>query len=85
MIPTESVSVSLSTFALIGLAEVGDKSQLVCMTLAARHRHWPVMLGTTSAFFILNALAVLFGGEVAGWMPERLTAGTVAVVQHAAM
>jgi hypothetical protein len=61
MIPPESLSISLSTFTLIALAEVGDKSQLVCMTLAARHRHWPVILGATTAFLVLNTLAVLFG------------------------
>jgi putative Ca2+/H+ antiporter (TMEM165/GDT1 family) len=80
MIPPESLSISLSTFVLIALAEVGDKSQLVCMTLAARHRHWPVMLGATTAFLILNALAVLFGAGVAAWLPERVTAGLVAML-----
>jgi len=80
MIPPESFSISLSTFTLIALAEVGDKSQLVCMSLAARHRHWPVMLGATTAFFALNALAVLFGAGVAAWVPERVTAGLVAML-----
>ena len=80
MIPPESLSISLSTFTLIALAEVGDKSQLVCMTLAARHRHWPVILGATTAFFVLNALAVLFGAGVAAWIPERVTAGLVALL-----
>ena len=80
MIPPESLSVSLSTFSLIGLAEIGDKSQLVCMTLAARHRHWPVILGAAVAFIILNVLAVLFGAGVAAWIPERLTAGIVAIL-----
>jgi len=74
------LSVPLSTFALIALAEIGDKSQLVCVTLAARHRHWPVILGATLAFVILNALAVVFGAGVAAWMPERLTAGVVSVL-----
>ena len=78
MILTESLSVSFSTFTLIALAEIGDKSQLVCMTLAARHRHWPVMLGAATAFLALNALAVLFGASVAAWVPERVTAGVVA-------
>jgi putative Ca2+/H+ antiporter (TMEM165/GDT1 family) len=32
-----------TTYALIVVAEMGDKSQLVCMTLAARHRAKPVM------------------------------------------
>jgi putative Ca2+/H+ antiporter (TMEM165/GDT1 family) len=80
MLPPESFSVSISTFTLIALAELGDKSQLVCMTLAVRHRHWPVLLGATAAFTILNALAVLFGAGVAAWLPERLTAGIVAVL-----
>ena len=34
-----------TTFLLVGLAEIGDKSQLVCMTLAARHRGLPVVIG----------------------------------------
>ena len=80
MIQAEILSVSLSTFTLIALAELGDKSQLVCMTLAARHRHWPVILGATTAFIALNTLAVLFGAGVAAWVPERVTAGLVAVL-----
>ncbi len=80
MPPLESLPVSLSTFTLIALAEFGDKSQLVCMALAARHRHWPVILGATTAFVLLNTLAVLFGAGVAAWVPERVTAGLVAVL-----
>jgi len=80
MFATESLSVALSTFTLIALAEIGDKSQLVCMALAARHRHWPVILGAASAFIALNALAVMFGAGIALWVPERVIAGLVAVI-----
>lgn len=80
MLESESLSISLSVFTLIALAELGDKSQLVCVTLAARHRHWPVLLGATTAFLILNALAVLFGAGVAAWIPERVTAGLAALL-----
>ena len=80
MISSELLSISISTFTLIALAEIGDKSQLVCMTLAARHRHWPVLLGASVAFLVLNALAVIFGAGVATWVPERVTAGIVAVL-----
>ena len=80
MIPPESLSISFSSFTLVALAEIGDKSQLVCMTLAARHRHWPVILGAATAFILLNTLAVLFGAGVAAWVPERVTAGLVAVL-----
>jgi putative Ca2+/H+ antiporter (TMEM165/GDT1 family) len=80
MIPPESLSIFLSTFTLIALAEVGDKSQLVCMTLAVHHRHWPVLLGAATAFLVLNTLAVMFGAGVAAWLPEKLTAVLVAVL-----
>ena len=78
--PPESISVALSTFVLIALAEIGDKSQLVCMTLATRHRHWPILLGATAAYVILNVVAVLFGASITAWVPERLMAGIVAVM-----
>lgn len=67
-------------FTLIALAELGDKSQLVCMTLSARHRAWPVLLGASAAFALLNVLAVLFGAAIAAWLPERVTAGIAALL-----
>ena len=69
-----------TTFLLVGLAEFGDKSQLVCMTLAARHRGLPVVIGAILAFAILNLLAVLFGAAVAAWLPEWLVTLAVAVL-----
>jgi len=65
---------------MIALAEIGDKSQLVIMTLAARHRALPVALGAIVAFALLNLLAVLFGAALASWLPEWLIAGTVAIL-----
>ncbi len=69
-----------ATFLLIALAEIGDKSQLVCMTLAARHRGAPVVLGAVAAFALLNLLAVLFGAAVAAWLPEWLVTLAVAML-----
>lgn len=69
-----------ATFLLIALAEFGDKSQLVCMTLAARHRGLPVVLGAVAAFAILNLLAVLFGAAVAAWLPEWVVTSAVALL-----
>jgi Ca2+/H+ antiporter, TMEM165/GDT1 family len=71
------LSVVGTTFALISLAEIGDKSQLVCMTLATRHRALPVMVGVSLAFIILNLLAVAFGATVAAFIPQWVTALTV--------
>ncbi|BBA33778.1 putative uncharacterized protein [Methylocaldum marinum] len=69
-----------TAFALVTAAEFGDKSQLVCMTLAARHRHWPILLGAALAFAILNLVAVVFGAAAARWLPESLVSLAVAVL-----
>lgn len=69
-----------TSFALIAAAEIGDKSQLVCMTLASRHRAFPVILGAISAFALLNTLAVIFGVAIASWLPDYIVAGTVALL-----
>ncbi len=76
----EYFSSILSTFGLIFLAEIGDKSQLVCMTLAARYRHAPVMLGAVAAFLVLNTLAVVFGAGLAQWIPEKIISAAVAIL-----
>lgn len=69
-----------ATFLLIVLAEFGDKSQLVCMTLAARHRGLPVVLGAVAAFALLNLLAVLFGAAAAAWLPAWLVTAAVGLL-----
>ena len=79
--PVVEWSVTTATsFVLIGVAEIGDKSQIVCMTLAARHRGLPVVLGATVAFAALNLAAVLFGATLATWVPEQVIAIAVAVL-----
>jgi putative Ca2+/H+ antiporter (TMEM165/GDT1 family) len=74
------LSAAGTTFLVVAFAEIGDKSQLVCMTLAARHRGLPVVIGATAAFAVLNLLAVLFGAAVAAWLPEWLVTLAVAVL-----
>ncbi|KXX66345.1 TMEM165/GDT1 family protein [Marichromatium gracile] len=84
MIDTTMISTDggtlFATFALVALAEMGDKSQLVCMALAARHRHWPVLFGALAAFLLLNTLAVLFGAALTQWIPDQWLAAAVAVL-----
>jgi putative Ca2+/H+ antiporter (TMEM165/GDT1 family) len=50
-----------ATFALIFLAELGDKTQLAVMALCSRHPWRKVLLGTALAFTVLNCLAVGVG------------------------
>ena len=71
---------SATSFALIAAAEIGDKSQLVCMTLASRHRAAPVIWGAIAAFALLNTLAVVFGAAIANWLPDYLVAAAVALL-----
>jgi putative Ca2+/H+ antiporter (TMEM165/GDT1 family) len=64
----------LTSLALIGFAEIGDKSQIVCMILASRHRAAPVLSGAIAAFALLNLLAVVFGATISALVPETLVA-----------
>lgn len=59
-----------SAFSLIFLAEMGDKSQLIAMTLAHRYRPAPVVAGVFAAFAVLNLLAVWLGQVLFRWVPQ---------------
>ncbi len=69
-----------SSFSLIALAEIGDKSQLVCMALAARYRAAPVLLGAITAFALLNIIAVVFGAAIAQLVPQNITVLIVGIL-----
>ena len=76
----ELSATAATSFGLIAAAEIGDKSQLVCMTLASRHRAAPVMLGALAAFAVLNTLAVVFGVAIASWLPAYVVGAIVAIL-----
>lgn len=65
-------SAILSSFLLLFLAEMGDKTQLMAMTLAHRYRALPVIIGAFAAFLLLNLLAVLVGEGLARLIPREL-------------
>jgi len=77
---SDFLTVSGYSYLLIFAAEMGDKSQLVCMALAARYRAFPVMLGSALAFLFLNTLAVTFGVAIASWVPEAFISAIVAIL-----
>jgi len=54
----------VSTFTAIFLAEMGDKTQLATMTLAAGHSKWTVFAGAAVALVATSALGVLLGGAI---------------------
>ena len=69
--PLEAFLVSTG---VVALGEIGDKTQLLAMLLAARFRRpWPIMLGILVATLANHALAGAVGGAIAAWLgPELL-------------
>lgn len=65
-------SVALQTFALIFLAEMADKTQLMTITLAAQHRKplW-VFVGAASALVLVTLIGVIFGEAITRVVPAR--------------
>jgi Ca2+/H+ antiporter, TMEM165/GDT1 family len=56
-------------FGLVFVAELGDKTQLVALSLAARHRPLPVLVGLALAQAAAQGLAVLVGGLLGATLP----------------
>lgn len=62
--------VLLTTFGIIFLAEMGDKTQLAAMTMSAQtKRPWAVFLGASVALAAVSALGVLVGGVIGDYVP----------------
>ena len=60
------------TFSLLFVAELGDKTQLAVLGLAASHRvAWEVFLGAALALISITALAVAWGQWIARWLPQQ--------------
>jgi putative Ca2+/H+ antiporter (TMEM165/GDT1 family) len=56
------IRVALSTFALVFLAELGDKTQLAVLALTTRSPSpWPVFAGAGAALLLSTGLAVGLG------------------------
>jgi putative Ca2+/H+ antiporter (TMEM165/GDT1 family) len=72
-----------STFALIFLAELGDKTQLATLSLASGSRsRWAVFLGSALALVATSALAVITGDVIGRFVPTlwlRRAAGVMFV------
>jgi Ca2+/H+ antiporter, TMEM165/GDT1 family len=59
-----------TSFLVVALAEMGDKTQLVALALAARYRRpWTVMLGILLATIVNHALAATVGVWVSRLLP----------------
>jgi Ca2+/H+ antiporter, TMEM165/GDT1 family len=62
----------LLSFAVIFVAELGDKSQLMAMTFALRHRWWVVLGGITFATTAVHLISVAVGHYLGASLPTHL-------------
>ena len=62
--------VLLTTFGVIFLAEMGDKTQLAAMTMAAQTKKpWAVLVGASVALAVVSALGVVVGALLSQYVP----------------
>ncbi len=63
----------LVSTGIVALAEIGDKTQLLSLVLAARFkRPWPIILGIFVATLVNHALAGAVGAWVTQWMGPQM-------------
>ncbi len=62
-----------STFGVIFLAELGDKTQLAAILLAAKtQKPWTIFIGASLALVAISALGVVFAAVITQYVPENL-------------
>ncbi|HSB29637.1 MAG TPA: TMEM165/GDT1 family protein [Pyrinomonadaceae bacterium] len=62
--------VLLTTFGIIFLAEMGDKTQIAAMTMAAQTKKpWAVLIGASVALAAVSALGVIVGTVIGDYLP----------------
>lgn len=63
------MTVLLESFSLVAIAEIGDKTQLLAILLAARFRRcWAIVLGILIATLVNHALVAWMGKSIGGWL-----------------
>jgi putative Ca2+/H+ antiporter (TMEM165/GDT1 family) len=71
----------VSTLIAFFLAEIGDKTQIATVGLAARfEQFYPVVTGTTLGMMLANVPAVLLGSKLADRLPVKAIRITAAIV-----
>ncbi|HPU96047.1 MAG TPA: TMEM165/GDT1 family protein, partial [Bacillota bacterium] len=83
------VKLALSTFAVVFLAELGDKTQLATMVLSAKcdpASRWGVLIGAAAALVTTSVIGVLAGAVVGRLVPENVlkyVAGAAMIIMGA--
>lgn len=61
----------LISFGIIFVAELGDKSQLMAMTFAARYKALTILLAITAATAVVHLVSVVVGGALGVALPTN--------------
>ncbi len=61
----------ITSFTLVALMELGDKTQILTLTLAAQTSPILVLVGLLAAFALLTAVAVFVGSKLVSRLPAR--------------
>ena len=65
------LSLLLSTFVTIFIAELGDKTQLATLTISGTSKNpLAVFLGSSSALVFASLIGALTGGSISTFVPE---------------
>ncbi|WP_368648692.1 TMEM165/GDT1 family protein [Castellaniella ginsengisoli] len=79
--PMRGLGVLTATITLFFLAEMGDKTQVATVALAARYDSLTAVVGgSTLGMMLANAPAVYFGARAADRLPARLIHGIAAAL-----
>lgn len=62
----------LLSFAVIFVAELGDKSQLMALAFATRYRPIPILIGITIATALVHAASVVVGAVLGASFPTEI-------------
>lgn len=73
------LSAALVSLGVVFIAELGDKSQLMTMAYALRHRWWVVLSGVGIAAFLVHGLSVSIGHFLGLSLPARPIAFAAAI------
>ncbi len=65
------LSLLISTFLTVFIAELGDKTQLATLTISGTsNKPFAVFLGSSSALVFASFLGALTGGSISSFLPE---------------
>lgn len=71
----------IQSFSMVAIAEIGDKTQLLSILLAARFRRfWPILLGILAATTANHALVAWLGSEIGGLLEAKWLQLTTALL-----